>query len=75
MILNTPEQINAFRLITIWGALRLELTGMKRRGRSAYSIVKEEFNLKGNKHKVFDQFTDILHENHILEVCLLREPK
>tara|TARA_Y100000310_G_C20489838_1_gene718645 strand:- start:774 stop:980 length:207 start_codon:yes stop_codon:yes gene_type:complete len=66
MILNTPEQIDAFRLITIWGALRLELMGMKRRGRSAYSIVKEEFGLKGNKHKVFDQFTDILKENNIM---------
>ena len=67
MILNTPDQIDAFRLITLRGALRLEIMGMKKRGRSAYSIVKEEFKLKGNKQKVFDQLTDILQENNIIK--------
>jgi len=62
MILNTPNQIDAFRLLTLRGALRLEVMGMKRHGRSAYAIVKEEFALKGNKQKVFDQFTEILQE-------------
>jgi hypothetical protein len=67
MILNTPDQIDAFRLISLRGALRLEIMGMKKRGRSAYSIVKEEFKLKGNKQKVFDQLTDILQRNNIIK--------
>jgi len=67
MILNTPNQIDAFRLLTLRGALRLEVMGMKRHGRSAYAIVKEEFDLKGNKQKVFDQFTEILQENNIMK--------
>ena len=67
MILNTPNQIDAFRLLTLRGALRLEVMGMKRHGRSVYSIVKEEFALKGNKQKVFDQFTEILQENNIMK--------
>ena len=67
MILNTPNQIDAFRLLTLRGALRLEVMGMKRHGRSAYAIVKEEFALKGNKQKVFDQFTEILQENDIMK--------
>ena len=67
MILNTPSQIDAFRLLTLRGALRLEVMGMKRHGRSAYAIVKEEFDLKGNKQKVFDQFTEILQENNIMK--------
>ena len=67
MILNTPSQIDAFRLLTLRGALRLEVMGMKRHGRSVYSIVKEEFDLKGNKQKVFDQFTEILQENNIMK--------
>ena len=66
MILNTPNQIDAFRLLTLRGALRLEVMGMKRHGRSAYAIVKEEFDLKGSKQKVFDQFTEILQENDIM---------
>jgi hypothetical protein len=65
--LTTPEQISGARLITLRGALKLELLGMKRRGRSAYSIIKEEFGLKGNKQKVYDQFDlivkDITGEN------------
>ena len=67
MILNTPNQIDAFRLLTLRGALRLEVMGMKRHGRSAYAIVKEEFDLKGSKQKVFDQFTEILQENDIMK--------
>ena len=67
MILNTPNQIDAFRLLTLRGALRLEVMGMKRHGRSAYALVKEEFALKGNKQKVFDQFTEILQENNIMK--------
>ena len=67
MILNTPSQIDAFRLLTLRGALRLEVMGMKRHGRSAYAIVKEEFDLKGSKQKVFDQFTEILQENDIMK--------
>jgi len=67
MILNTPSQIDAFRLLTLRGALRLEVMGMKRHGRSVYSIVKEEFDLKGNKQKVFDQFTKILQEHNIMK--------
>jgi hypothetical protein len=67
MILNTPNQIDAFQLLTLRGALRLEVMGMKRHGRSAYAIVKEEFDLKGSKQKVFDQFTEILQENDIMK--------
>ena len=67
MILNTPNQIDAFRLLTLRGALRLEVMGMKRHGRSAYAIVKEEFDLKGNKQRVFDQFTEILQEHNIMK--------
>ena len=61
-MLTTPEEISAARLITLRGALKLELLGMKRRGRSAYSIVKDEFGLKGNKQKVYDQFDNIVKD-------------
>jgi hypothetical protein len=61
-LLTTPEEISGARLITLRGALKLELLGMKRRGRSAYSIIKEEFGLKGNKQKVYDQFDLIVKD-------------
>ena len=34
---------------------------MKKRGKSAYAIVKEEFNLKGNKQKVYEQLENIIN--------------
>ena len=58
--LTTPGQIELYRLITLRAALRLELHGMKRRGQSAYAIIKQEFNLKGTKTKVLEQYSTLL---------------
>ena len=52
---DSPEQIALFRLKSLRGALKLEILGVKRNGRSVYSIVKEEFGFKGNKQKVLKQ--------------------
>jgi hypothetical protein len=59
-VLDTAEQIAQFRLNTLHKMLKLEILGMKRRGQSAYSIVKQETGLKGSKQKVYDQLTAIL---------------
>jgi|TARA_R100000455_G_C6197047_1_gene69239 hypothetical protein len=68
MLITKPDQINAFRLLALQKALKLELKGLKvSRGISAYKIIKEEFNLKGNKQKVLDQYTKILQDNNILQ--------
>ena len=40
-------------------SLAQKLLGMKSRGRSAYSIIKSEFGLKGNRQSVYDQFKAI----------------
>ena len=47
------------RIAVLVGALKLEVAGMQRRGRSAYAIVKDEFGLRGNKRRVLEQLTDI----------------
>ena len=60
-IITGEENIQAYRMKVLKGALKLELLGMKGRGRSAYSIIKSEFGLKGNKQKVFDQFEQMLN--------------
>jgi hypothetical protein len=56
MSVITGSDIDLFRMSVLEKALRLELLGMKSRGRSAYSIIKSEFGLKGNKQSVYDQF-------------------
>jgi len=47
------------RIAVLVGALKLEVAGMKRRGRSVYAIVKDEFGLRGNKKRVLEQLQDI----------------
>jgi hypothetical protein len=59
-VYDTPEQIDAFRLRALRGALKLEILGMKRGGHSVYSIVKEEFGFKGNKAKVLQQLEEYI---------------
>ena len=48
------------RILTLRSALKLECLGMKRRGQSAYSIVKSEFGFKGNKKSVLAQLEQII---------------
>ena len=59
-IIDNPEDIDLYSIMTKRSALVMEMKGMKRRGRSAYSIIKEEFGLKGSKQKVFGQLTEII---------------
>ena len=60
--LDTPEQIEMYRLLSLRSALKLECLGMKRRGQSVYSIVKAEYGLKGNKKSVLKQLEQIKEE-------------
>ena len=65
---DTPEKIQLFRLLALKASLRLEIkTGMRRRGRSSYAIIKEEFGFKGNKKRVLQQFEDLLNETYNME--------
>ena len=59
LVADTPESVDMFRMIALYGALKLELLGMKSRGPSAYAIIKREYGLRGNKQSVFDQFKAI----------------
>ena len=56
----TKENINLFRLLSLRGALKLEIAGLKRRGRSVYSIIKEEFGLTGNKNSVLADLEQLI---------------
>lgn len=52
-------------------ALALEMKGLKRHGRSMYSLVKEFYGLKGNKQKVYDQFSKLVEEQRAEEEARL----
>jgi hypothetical protein len=55
----TGDAITIFRRKVLLSALTLECKGMTRNGPSAYSIIKKEYNLKGSKAKVLEQFAAI----------------
>ena len=62
MIIDTPDGIELFRLCALRGALKLEVLGMTGRGRSVYSIVKEELGFKGSKKRVLEQLEAMINK-------------
>ena len=59
----TGDDIQEYRLIVLRSALKLEIKGIRmNRGRTAYSIIKEEFGLKGNRQRVLEQFEELLKD-------------
>ncbi len=60
-VYDTPEAIRGYRQRVLLKGLEAELRGMSlSRGRSCYSIIKDEYSLKGGKQKVYDQFKKLL---------------
>lgn len=67
IVCDTPDKINAFRLLALKGALGLEVKGLRRsRGPSALSMVKREFGFKGSAASVLEQFKAHLKEIGVL---------
>lgn len=57
----TGDNIHKFRFLALKGALKLEIMGMKKRGRSAYSILKSEYGFSGSKKNVLKQMEEELN--------------
>jgi hypothetical protein len=66
-MVDTPDGIEAFRLLAIKGRLSIELKGLKFKGGSTFAYVKREFGFKGNKQSVYDQYVAMLVERGILK--------
>ena len=63
LMLDTPEQIQMARYLTMRSGLKLEVQGLRlTRGVNCYKMVKDTFGFKGSKQKVLDQFEDLLRE-------------
>lgn len=58
----TGNGITMYRLLALKGALHLETLGMKHSRGSVYAMVKREFNLKGNKQRVYTQFCELVEK-------------
>ena len=60
MIADTPYKIELYALLSLRAALRMEVAGLKGRGKTAYAIAKQELGIKGNKQKVLDQVNQMI---------------
>ena len=60
MIADTPYKIDLYALLSLRAALRMEVAGLKGRGKTAYAIAKQELGIKGNKQKVLDQVNQMI---------------
>ena len=68
IIADTPQKIELYQMMVQKQALKLEIYGMKTRGRSAYALIKEIYKLKGGKQKVLEQFTKIIEDIKVKEI-------
>lgn len=57
IVIEGKENVWKARMLTLRQALKLEIIGLKHRGGSVYALIKREFGLKGNKQKVYEEFT------------------
>lgn len=60
-VIDTPEGLWFYQLATRKAALKLELRGMARHGRTAYAICKEAYGLKGTRQQVLAQMEAMVH--------------
>jgi hypothetical protein len=58
IVCDTPEQIEMFRLLSMRSALRLEMFGMGRKGKSMATIIKSQFGWKGKNKELMKQLED-----------------
>ena len=59
-MIDTPEGIELFKMLSMKAGLKMEIHGLQSRGRSAYVLIKEQYNLKGSKASVLDQFDKLI---------------
>lgn len=64
-IIETPEGIEAFRLLSCYERMKLELRGLRFRI-NTFPAIKREFGFKGSNAKVLEQYEAMLRERGIL---------
>jgi hypothetical protein len=62
----TGSQIEVYRILTLRQGFKLEMRGLKRKGKSCYNLLKEA-GFKGSKQEVMDQ-VDKFYERFLEEV-------
>ena len=61
-VIEGMDRVKMSQALTLRQALKLELLGLKRHGKSAYAIVKDTFGFKGNRKTVLDQLNQWIEQ-------------
>lgn len=68
VVLDKPEQIQAYHLLSQRAAMRLELVGLRHSsGRSVIQHIKGIYKFKGDRRQVFAQFEEHLKKLGVLK--------
>tara|TARA_R100000656_G_scaffold74474_1_gene55301 strand:+ start:647 stop:850 length:204 start_codon:yes stop_codon:yes gene_type:complete len=62
---DKPEDILLFRMLSQKASLELEIKGLRKKGRTMYSMIKQEYNLKGSRESVLEQFGNFIKESRL----------
>jgi len=62
---NKPEDILLFRRLSQKASLELEIKGLRKKGRTMYSMIKQEYNLRGSRESVLEQFGNFIKESRL----------
>ena len=62
---DKPEDILLFRRLTQKASLELEIKGLRKKGRTMYSMIKQEYNLRGSRENVLEQFGNFIKESRL----------
>lgn len=65
-VLDTPDQIQAWYLLSMRSRLSLEIKGLKFKDGSTYAHIKRTYGYKGNRQSVLEQFEKDLRECGVL---------
>ena len=60
--MQDEAQRTFFTLVHLRGRLKMEIFGMKGRGRSAYAQAKDWLGIKGSREKVLEQIEEMIKE-------------
>ena len=58
----TDQHTSMFQLLSIKGRFELEINGLKGRGQTMYSLVKERYGFKGTRQSVYNQFCEYVQQ-------------
>lgn len=66
ILIDGPEGMDVFRMLTLEGRLKMEMKGLHFRGSSARTLAREWYGLRGSKQKVLDALVALRHERYPL---------